>query len=175
MGKGPCSEPHLALSSELGECPHREAAALGRVGGHAGHTESTCIVSPRDSDLLVGIREPAWRAVTDRPPGMASVSEPCAPLPSRAPQGPLAFCMCALGLSEVSSVPRADKPAASPAAPWSPGALQRSGRPLLPAAPPAQCSEPCLPSPLWAGLGDGELPCSSGSGSSDLLCLYRAD
>lgn len=50
-------------------------------------------------------------------------------------------------LSEVSSVPRAEKPAASPAATWSPGALQWSGRPVLPAAAPTQFSEPCLPSP----------------------------
>ena len=134
------------------------------------------IVSPQDSDLLVGIRSPSqggW-SQTGRParPALASPVLLCPP----GTPGTTSILHMRFGsLSEVCSVPRTDKQAASPAATWSPGALQWPGCPVLPAAFPAQFLEPCLHSPHWAGPGAGELPCSPGSSCSGLLYLYRAD
>ena len=123
------------------------------MGGRAGHTESTCTVSPRDSDLLVGVREPAWRAVTDRPPGTASVASPALLCP---PGHPGVLHVRSGSLSEVSAVPRADKPAASPAARGALGlcsglAVQCCRRLLRPSARSPACPLPAAPA--W-GLGN---------------------
>ena len=154
---------------------HREAA-LGSAGGHDGHTP----VNPRRLSAH-GTLPPGRNQ--KRQPGRAVIGHLTRP----ASASPVLLCPPGTpgttsilhvhfgSLSEVCSVPRADKQAASPAATWSPGPLQWPGCPGLPAAPPAQFLEPCLHSPHWTGPGAGELPCSPGSSCSGLLYLYRAD
>ena len=117
---------------------HREAA-LGSAGGHDGHTP----VNPRrlsaHGTLPPGRnqkRQPG-RAVIGHLTRPASAS-PVLLCPPGTP-GTTSILHVRFGsLSEVCSVPRADKQAAPPVATWSPGALQWPGCPVLPAAPPKQ-------------------------------------